>query len=62
MQVPKNILYCTGRKNNEEMCFNCERYIKIHDFRGQLYSIMNIYKIKNIEKGILCKDFMKREY
>ena len=59
MDKCKDITYCIGRPNTiyEVRCKNCERYIKLHDFRGQIFSIANLSP-KNSNR---CENFMKRE-
>lgn len=55
----KDITYCFGRPNTtyEKRCKNCERYIKSHDFRGQIFSIADLSP-KNSNR---CENFMKRK-
>ncbi len=66
MEIPKDITYCIGRTNtiNECVCVNCERYIRIHDFRNEMYSLsnFNIFNIFILNDNEPCEYFMKREY
>lgn len=59
MDIVKDITYCIGRSNTvyEKRCNNCERYIKSHDFRGQIFSIADL----SPTNGNKCEDFMERE-
>lgn len=59
MDKVRDITYCIGRPNTiyETRCKNCERYIGLHDFRGQFFSMANLSP-KNSNR---CEYFMERE-
>lgn len=44
MDMPKDISYCFGRPNTlwEIQCVKCERYLKIHDFKNQVFTMANL--------------------
>lgn len=60
MDKCKDITYCFGRPNTvyEARCKNCERYIRLYDFRGQIFSLSNFDVIGKKGK---CEYFMERE-
>ena len=59
MERCKDISYCWGRPSTlwEVQCARCERYLKNHDFRGQIYSVGNFVPYEDKK----CKYFMERE-
>lgn len=60
MDIPKDITYCIGRANTiyEVKCKNCERFIRLYDFRGQIFSMADLSPKNGSKK---CEYFMERE-
>lgn len=60
MDIPKDITYCFGRPNTiyEVRCKNCERFIRLYDFRRQIFSMADLSPKNGSKK---CEYFMERE-